>query len=69
MNKYPDYIMEAVRQNLGLNEDDMSKDSEINEMTKNEVFNRVCNWNGFIGYGSFFREWIEDIYEIDFETQ
>lgn len=65
-NKYPDEIMEYVRQSLGLDEDDESKDYEINEMSANEVFNYVCNWNGLIGYADLIKSWIEDIYEIEF---
>lgn len=65
-NKYPEEIMEYVRQSLGLEESDESKDSEINEMSANEVFDYVCNWNGLIGYADLIKSWIEDIYKIKF---
>lgn len=68
MNKYLDSIMEAVRQNLGLEADDTSKDDEINEMTRQEVLDRVCKWNGLIGYADTIREWIEDIWGVDLDN-
>lgn len=67
MNKYFDYIMEAVRQNLGLEPDDTTHDEEIEEMSRDEVLDRVCEWNGLIGYGDTVREWIEDIWRIDLD--
>lgn len=50
MNKYPDYIMENVRQNLGLEKDDTSKDDMIMSLVKEEVFNRYCRCLGIDGY-------------------
>lgn len=50
MNKYPDYIMENVRQNLGLKKDDTSKDDMIMKLPKEEVFNKCCRWMGIDGY-------------------
>ena len=67
MNKYSDSIMEDVRQNLGLEPDDTSRDDEINEMTRSEVLDRVCNWNGLIGYTDTIREWIEDVWGVDLD--
>lgn len=67
MNKYFDSIMEDVRQNLGLESDDTSRDDEINEMTRSEVLDRVCTWHGLIGYADTIREWIEDIWGIDLD--
>lgn len=68
MNKYFDYIMEAVRQNLGLEADDESKDDEINSMPRLKVLECVCNWNGLINYADTIRDWIEDIWGIDLDT-
>lgn len=67
MNNYFDSIMEDVRQNLGLEASDTSRDDEINGMTRQEVLDRVCNWNGLIGYAGTIREWIEDIWGIDLD--
>lgn len=67
--KYPDYIVEAVRQNLGLDYSDDSKDDEINQMNPDEVLERYWTWNGIIGYADQMKESIADIYGIDFETR
>jgi hypothetical protein len=36
-------------------------------MSLNEIFNRWCEWNGFIGYSKKFRKVIGNIYGIDIE--
>ena len=33
-------------------------------MSRQEVFNRVCEWNGLIGYGETIRDWKENIWGI-----
>lgn len=68
MYKYPNAIMEAVRQNLGLEETDESMDDEIEEMSKEEVLERVCSWNGLLGYGSTIKQWVGDIYSVILEV-
>ena len=65
-NKYPESIMQYVRQNLGMDKYDDSRDAEINGMTADEVFECVCNWNGLINYASTIKSWVNDIYKIDF---
>lgn len=71
MNKYPNYIMQKVRQNLDLdNENDISKDAEINAMSQSEAFRRVCLWEGFLGeYHDYIKHWIEDIYMIKLDKE
>ena len=51
--KYSDFIMRAVRQNIGLEEDDTSRDAEIYEMDGEEIVDRYLTWNGIIGYTSY----------------
>lgn len=51
--KYSDFIMRAVRQNMGLEEDDTSGDAEIYEMDGEEIVDRYLTWNGIIGYTSY----------------
>ncbi len=68
-NKYPDYIMQYVRNSLGLDEYNTERDDEINSMDKEEVFNRVCNWKGLIDYGNTIKHWVEDIYKVSLEPQ
>ena len=62
--KYPDYIMAKVRQHLGLEEDDTSRDAEINRMSPNSLFDHCLEWEGIIGYGGSLRQWINDIYGV-----
>ena len=65
MNKYPEYIMRKVRQNLSLEADDTSMDDVINNMDKTEVFNRVLVWEGIIGYCYTIQGFVEDIWGIE----
>ena len=51
--QYSDFIMRAVRQNIGLEEDDTSRDEEIMEMSGEEIVDRYLTWNGIIGYTSY----------------
>ena len=62
--KYPEYITESVRQNLGLEEKDTSQDSRIENMSHDEILDRVSTWGRLIGYGSTIRRWITDIYGV-----
>lgn len=64
---YPENILRLVRQNLDLEQTDKSMDDEITAMNRNEVLDRVCEWEGFIGYGRVIREWIKDIYGVDLD--
>lgn len=61
---YSDSVMGYVRQNLDLEADDDSKDMEIAHMSRNEVFDRVLEWNGFIRYGNTVRDWVEGVYGV-----
>ena len=50
--QYSDFIMRAVRQNIGLEEDDTTLDAEITEMDGEEIVDRYLTWHGIIGYTS-----------------
>ena len=63
--KYPSYIMEIVRQHLGLEPYDTSRDSEISEMSHDAVFEHVLEWEGIIGYQYTIPGWIKDIYGVE----
>ena len=65
MNNYPEYIMCYVGQHLGLNPNDTSEDDAINAMAESEIFSRVCDWNGLLGYGDTIRVWIKDVFGKD----
>ena len=55
-------IIDDVRENLGLERGDPSKDDKINSMYPNEIFERWCEWNGFINLSETFRRVIGSIY-------
>lgn len=67
-NKYPESIMECVRQRFGLEKYDDSRDEEINQLSQDEVLEHVCNWNGLLGYSSTIKSWIGDIYKINLDN-
>lgn len=58
---YSNNIMENVRQNLGLEEDDTSRDNEIMAMSPREVFDRFCTWEGLLGYGNILWNVMEEL--------
>lgn len=66
--KYNDDIMKAVRQNMGLEEDNESADNEIMQMDEKEVFKAYCHWNGFLGnwYSTLIKT-VEDIFGVELE--
>lgn len=66
-NKYPENIMEYVRQRFGLEKYDDSRDEEINQLSQAEVFAHVCNCNGLLGYVPTIKSWIVDIYNMKLE--
>ena len=67
-NKYSEDVMECVRQRLGLEMFDDSRDEEINELSPNEVLEHMCSWNGLLGYAYTIKSWIKDIYKIDLDN-
>ncbi|KYD05405.1 hypothetical protein [Bacillus atrophaeus] len=66
--KYPNRIIQYVRQREGLDEKDTSVDKEILEMTNSEVFREVLAWNGFLGgWDRTIKDWIKSIYGINLD--
>lgn len=61
----PINILKTLRASLGLEEDDTSKDNIINNMSKYELLERVCNYEGLINYAGVILEWINSIYNIN----
>lgn len=57
-------IIDDVREFLGVERGDISKDNEINALSPNMIFNNWCEWNGYIGLDERFRRVIGDIYGI-----
>lgn len=63
-NRFPEYIMSALRQRLDLEADDTSRDEEINLYSASEAFEEFLAWEGLVGYVHHIKMWIEDIYGI-----
>jgi len=55
--------MERVRQALGVEPDDTSKDDEIKLMTEREVLTYCLEWEGIIGYTGTILGFIDSIYD------
>lgn len=62
--KYPTYIYEIIRQNLGEDKYDISIDDIINNMDSDEVFKRVCIWNNIVNFDTTIKNWVKDIYGV-----
>lgn len=67
VQKYPEYIIKMLRQNHGYEEDDNRFDEELQAMSPDIAFARVCEWEGLINYSSIIKEWIEAIYGINLD--
>ena len=50
MEKYSGYIMKNIRQNIGLDENDTSRDAEIESMSGRDILDKYLTWEGIIGY-------------------
>ena len=66
--KYPEYIMKKVRQRIGLEPNDNSKDEEIVIMSPGEIIDAVLEWEGIIGYTEFIVDLVFDVYGFDKEN-
>ena len=65
---YNQRIMEALRQRRELDANDISQDTEIMRMAKQDVFNEYCQWEGLLdGYGYDLLNIIEDVYDINLQ--
>ena len=65
MKTYNNDVMEAIRQRLGLEPDDNSKDEQIMNMDKSKAFQEYCLWNGLMGsYHHYISEAISSIYGV-----
>lgn len=64
-NKYSEDIMQCIRQRLGLEKFDNSRDEEINSLSPNAIFEHLCEWHGLVGYSKIIKSWIRDIYKIE----
>ena len=61
----PEWIMTRIRQNLGLEPGDTSRDSEIESMSQDEAVEAVLNWEGIIGYTVFIINLVNETKDLD----
>jgi len=63
-------ILENVRQFLDAeDENDTSKDSIINTMSNEEIFDAWCNYEGLINHASLLQSVVENIWQIKLEEK
>jgi hypothetical protein len=66
--KYPEHVMKAVRGRLGYDEEDIAADTEINEMSADEVFEALVAWTlGYSSWADTIKNWVSDIYNVQLE--
>lgn len=64
-NMYAKDIVNDVRQNIGAEYDDDSKDEDILKMSKDEILERVLEWNGLVGFKGSVKYWVSTIFGVD----
>lgn len=68
MKVYGGSVMRDLRERLGVEPNDESRDGEIMSRTPNENFKELCEWNGLLGsICTNIKSWVLDIYGIDLE--
>ena len=61
---YPDNIMEILRQRVGLDEDDTSRDAELQTLTPVEALEECLSWEGIEGYTGWILDVIRDTFKV-----
>lgn len=51
LSKLDPEIVDAARQNLGLEAGDTRRDAELARYTPAQLFSRYCSWHGLVGWG------------------
>lgn len=64
-------ILASIRGNLSqdLDEDDTSRDENINRMGNDELFRRFLIWHGIAGYDVLIKDAVENIFGIKLENR
>ena len=66
--KYPQYIINDVRNRIAQDESDTSMDDKILRMSPSQVFAHVVAWNGLLGgYDNTIKDWIHSVYGVDLD--
>ena len=63
-HNYPEHIMETLRQRIGLEEDDTSRDDELHTLTPLEALDECLSWEGIDGYTSWILNVIRDTFKV-----
>ena len=70
LERYPEYILEIVRQQkYALEESDNSKDFEIQKLKPDEIFDSCLQWEGIMECTETIKEWIEELYKVDLNKE
>ena len=64
-NQYPEYIMKILREMNDLDPDNHLHDGALQSMDRREVFAKVLEWEGIIGFEYAILGWIRDIFKVD----
>lgn len=62
-------IIGDIREYLGVDRNDISKDDIIDNMPLNKIFHNWCEWNGLINHSRELRRVVGSIYGIDIERR
>lgn len=63
-HNYPEHIMETLRQRIGLEDDDKSRDEELQMLTPQEALSECLEWEGIHGYTSWILNVIRDTFKV-----
>lgn len=62
-----EYILKALRQREGLEEDDTSKDETFKKYSKKRIVTEYFNWHGLIDWGNAIISVVSDVYGLNLE--
>lgn len=63
-HNYPEHIMETLRKRIGLEDDDKSRDEELQMLTPQEALSECLEWEGIHGYTSWILNVIRDTFKV-----
>lgn len=63
-HNYPEHIMKTLRKSIDLEEDDTSRDEELQMLTPQEALSECLEWEGIHGYTSWILNVIRDTFKV-----
>lgn len=63
-HNYPEHIMQTLRKRINLEEDDTSRDEELQMLTPQEALSECLEWEGIHGYTSWILNVIRDTFKV-----